>query len=400
MKSLSEPIVDVDGRVPREMASRDTDRDLARAFRLLPFERVLWTGAPALGIPRARVWTLLPAVALTMASVAALFAALIHVAGLPGWHESALVGCYLAVAAIGGLLAPRYLLDPCAFAVTDRRVLWRRGSTVRSIERHAITFARIAWHRSVPGIGSLELVRAVPFGPLARSQRLVFHDLIAPDRVLAIVRDVEAAENAGDGQISLTDRLDPGEQVLWGAGPEGNLVGWRDLLTALGGLAMVAGGMWYGANSLEIVMGLEEVGLPVGSRPWLFLFFATLLTFATMVAIGAGAIWYGIVRARNEGRETEYVLTDRRLLIRRGKVELSLDRKRIVDVAEVPSWRGLRNVFLILDGPGARALGDSGALSGLTPSRDAVPPVLYELRDTERVRDLLLARRDSRPSVA
>lgn len=381
------------------MGSRDTDRDVARAFRLLPFERVLWTGAPTPGVPRQRVWTLAPAFALTMMSVAALFAALIHVAGLPGWQESALVACYLAVFAIAGLLAPRYLLDPCTFAITDRRVLWRRGRSVRSIERHAITFARVRWHRSVPGVGSLELVRAVPFGPLARSQRLVLHDLVAPDRVLSVVRDVEAAENAGDGQIALTDRLDPGEEVLWGAGPEGNLVGWRDVLTATGGALLVLGGMWYGANAVEIVMGLEEVGLPVGSRAWLFLFFATLLTFATIVAVGAGAIWYGIVRARNEGRETEYVLTDRRLLIRRGRVELSLDRKRIVDVAEVPTWRGLRNVFLILDGPGARALGDSGALTGLTPSRDAVPPILYELRDTERVRDLLLSRRDSRPSV-
>lgn len=364
--------------------------DVARAFRLLPSERVLWTGAPTAGVARARVWSLGPASGLAMAAVAALFAALVHVAGLPGWQETALVGCNLAVIAIGGLLAPRYLLDPCTFAITDRRVLWRRGGSVRSIDRHAITFARVRWHRSAPGVGSLELVRAVPFGPLSRMQRLVFHDVAAPDRVLSVVRGVEPAANAGDDQIALTDRLDPGEEVLWGAGPEGLLLGWRDLLTAVGGVVVVAIGVNYGLVAISILMDLEEVGLPVGSAPWTFLFLATLLTFVLIVGVGGGLIWYGLVRARSEGRATEYIVTDRRLLIRRGKVELSLDRKRIFDVAEVPSWRGLRHVFLILDGPGARALGDSGALTGLTPSRDGVPPILYELRETESIRDLLV----------
>lgn len=334
-----------------------------------------------------------------MAAVAALFAALIRVAGQPGWQESGLVACYLAVFAVGGLLAPRYLLDPCEFAITDRRVLWRRGRTVRSIDRDAITYARVRWHRSVPGVGSLELVRAVPFGPLARSQRLVLHDLVAPDRVLAVVRGTEPAENAGDDQVALTDRLDEGEQVVWGAGPEGPLLGWQDVLIALGGAAVVLIGLRYGALVGSILTGLEEVGLPLDSLPWLFLFSATMLTFAMIVGVGSALVWYGLVRARAQGRETEYIVTDRRLLIRRGRTELSLDRRRIFDVAAAPSWRGLHNVFLILDGPGARALGDTGALTGLTPPRDAVAPVLYELRDTERVRDVLLAR-EPRDSLA
>lgn len=373
--------------------------DAAKAFRLLPHERLLWTSTPVASIPRDRVWALAPAAAFVMSTIGWLFAALMFMAGLSGWQESAIVGCYVAVFGISALLGPRYLFDSCEFAITDRRVLWRRGRYVRSIERHAITYARVRWHRTASGIGHLELVRAVPFGPLSRSQRLVFHDIRSPDRILAIVRGVEVAPSAGDDQAALTDRLDPGEQVLWGAGPEGFLLGWRDVLIALSGAFVVWLGLRYGAVAIAILSELEEGGLPVDSMIWLFFFAATLLTFALIVSVGGGLVWYGLVRARREGRETEYVVTDRRLLIRRGRTELSLDRKRIFDVAETPSWRGVRNVFLILDGPGGRALDGSGAFSGLTPSRDNVPPILYELRDTEHLREVL-ASRASQPHFA
>jgi hypothetical protein len=78
--------------------------------------------------------------------------------------------------------------------------------------------------------------------------------------------------------------------------------------------------------------------------------------------------------------------------------ELSLDRGRIGDVAETTGWRGLTTLYLVLDGPDARALADSGALKVIAPSRDSVPPVLYELRDPADLRSLLSGR-TSRPSV-
>jgi hypothetical protein len=106
-------------------------------------------------------------------------------------------------------------------------------------------------------------------------------------------------------------------------------------------------------------------------------------------------LWHGIWGARSDGSKTEYLLTNERLIIRRGLTELSLDRKRIVDVAELPSGRsGLHNVHLILDAPGARALEDSGALRILSPARATVPPVLYEIQDAELLRAMLLNRRD------
>jgi hypothetical protein len=80
------------------------------------------------------------------------------------------------------------------------------------------------------------------------------------------------------------------------------------------------------------------------------------------------------------------------MLIRRGRTELSIDRRTIVDVAVVPVVDGCRHLYLILDAPEARALSDSGAMLPLPPARDLVPPVLYELRDTDDLCELLLAR--------
>ena len=369
--------------------------EIRRVFRLLPSERLLWSSAPVQGIPRAIAWTLGPAIALVLATVSALFASLLRVAALPGWEQSALVAFYFGIIAVSALLLPRYLHDRCEFAITDRRVLWRRGGSVRSIDSHGISFARVRWHGSIAGIGRLELVRAEPFGPLSRSARIVFHDIRAPDAVLAIARGVEASPNAGDGQLSIAERLEPGEEVLWGAGPEGRLLGWRDILTALGGVVVIGLGIRYGYDAIAILAGLEEVGLPVGSVVWTCLFLATLLTFGLILGVGGFLVWWGVVNARAEGRSTEYLVTDRRLLIRRGRSELSLDRSRIFDLAETHSWLGLRTVFLILDGPGAKALRVSGARSALPPPRDPVHPVLYELSDTSELRALLAPERTS-----
>lgn len=360
------------------------------AWRLLPSEKVLWHGRPTLGIARARRWVFVPAIFFVFAAVALLFAGLLWVSEIPGHANTALIACYLSIGGLGFLLAPRYLLDPCEFLATDRRVIWKRGRMTRNIETSGITYARIRWHRAVAGVGDLELVRAVPFGPLARRQRLFLHDVKAPDAVFALIRGVEPAAKAGDPDVPITDRLDDDERVLWGGGPEGYLLGWRDVATAVAGLGVLAIGMRYGIGVGEILLGLEQIGLPVESWTWAFFFGATVIAFAMIMAVGATLLWHGLLRSRALGRATEYVLTNRRLLIRRGNTELSVDRRRIVDVAETPSSRGSHNLFLILDAPQARALAMSGALGMWTPARDVVPPVLYEVRDVENVRELIL----------
>ncbi|MGF1466960.1 MAG: hypothetical protein ACFCGT_12585 [Sandaracinaceae bacterium] len=375
------------------MESVETD------LRLLPSEQVLWEGRPTPGVPRERAWILVPALLLLLALISGLFAALLAVAELPGTGSMATVTFYFLLLAAAVRLAPSFLRDPCRYVVTDRRVLWIRGRLRRSMDRRAVTFARVRWHPRVPEVGHLELVRAVPFGPLARRQRLILHDVEEPDRLLSIIRDAPASRYQGDGEVPLAERLDEGEAVLWGGGPEGLLVGWRDVLTTAGGLVVLAVGFHYFVRAAHILTRLTEGGLPVGSWPWGLLVAAMGLAALLILGVGLGLAWYGIWRARAMGRDTEYILTDRRLLIRRGHVELSLSRERIVDVAETPGFRGVTNLYLILDAPEARALADSGALGTLSPSWDAVPPVLYEVRDVGNVRELLTGRH-SRPPLA
>lgn len=367
------------------------------ALRLLPSETLVWSGRPAEGVPRDGFWVVTPAIACAVGVIATLFTVLLAVADLPGWQQSAIVVCYSVVLGVGSLLAPRYVLDPCEFVITDRRVIWRRGRSTRWVDRDAISFARIHWHRSVPGVGHVEIVRAVPFGPLARSQRVMFHDVRSPDVVLAIARDGDVGDRPSDGEIPLAERLDVGESVQWGAGPEGSLLGARDLATAALGVVIVGIAIVYAGVAGHVLLGLEAIGLPPGSLVWTLLFCALAATFFVLTCVGGVLVWWGIVRARAEGRDTEYLVTDKRVLIRRGRTELSLDRARVFDVASRPGLFGLTHAFFILDGKEARALGDSGAMTGLLPARDAVPPVFYELRDVEALRELLLGR-TSRPS--
>ena len=133
------------------------------------------------------------------------------------------------------------------------------------------------------------------------------------------------------------------------------------------------------------------------SLEWALLFSAVAISWVCILAIGIGLMWSGLVRARRLGDDTEYLLTDRRLLIRRGGTELSLDRGRIVDAALMPAAGRLHHLFLLLDSPESRAIADSGALGPVLPARDAVPPILFELADAEHVRARILGLEPASP---
>lgn len=364
---------------------------LHRSFRLLPSERVLWHGKPRLGVSRQGVWVVVPAAFAILAVIVALFAGLIAAAGIPAVRSTAFLAFYLLVTGIAAWFAPRVWLDACEYLVTDRHVIWKRGQVRRLIDRSAISYGRIRWHQSEPGVGSLELVRAAPFGPLSRRQRVLLHDVEAPDRVFSLIRGTEATDFAGYGDVPLTDRLDKDERVLWGSAPAGYRLGRSELITACVGTVVLAVGLLYGHRMANLLLDFERAGLPVQSWTWLLFFLAIVISTLVICGVGAWLVWRGLWGARAAGSSTEYILTNTRVLIRRGETELSVDRRRIVDVAELPCTGDLRNLFLILDGLGATALDDSGALSILPPPRAAVLPVLYEVRDRELFRSLLFA---------
>jgi hypothetical protein len=371
-----------------------------RSWRLLPSEQTLWQGGPVLGVPRDYRWIVIPGLLFAFSAVTALFSGLLWVADLPATaiRSTVLTACYLILAGAGIALVPKYLLDPCEYLVTDRQVIWRRGPLRRAMERRAITYARIHWHRSVSGVGHLELVSSIPFGPLLRKQRLLLHDVQSPDRLFAIIRQVEPTEHAGYADVKLTDRLDRGEVVVWGAAPAGWRLGFAELMTAIMGMTVMVAGLFYIYRISRVLADLEAYGLFMRTWTWFMLFLAMVISGSVILAIGVVLLWKGLWGARADGSNTEYILTDTRLLIRRDRTELSIDRKYIVDVAEVPSTAGSRNLHLILDGPHGKALDDNGALSIFSAlPRAAVPPVLYEVQDSELVRRLLLGNR-YRPS--
>ncbi len=334
----------------------------------------------------------MPILLLAMAHVAALFGSLLLTEQLPGVRDAFAMAVLFAAMGIGALLLPSKLYDGWEHVVTDRRVISRYGRIVRSMERRAITFGRVHWHRSAAAVGDLELVVAVPFGPLRRKQRLVLRALRDPDRVFALVRGVEAPRHPGEADLPLIARLDPGERVVWGGHPEGLLLGWTDVATALLGVVLSTLSLAYGFRVAAIVIGLSRRGVSVTSQEWVLLCSAVAISWVLMTAVSGFLVWRGLFRARTLGTQTEYMLTDRRLLIRRGRVELSVDRSTIFDVACTPVRSGLSHLYLVLDTPEGRALADSGAMGFLPPPRDPVPPVLYAVRDGDALRRTILTR--------
>ncbi|MCC7538629.1 MAG: hypothetical protein IT379_20560 [Deltaproteobacteria bacterium] len=376
------------------MAQADDEAAVHRRFRLLPNESVSWVGKPVPGAPREPGWLLVPAVFFAFAFISTAFGVLLRMIGTEGGLlESGFVALWFTTLGIVIRLLPSWWLGGVEYALTDRRVLFRRGAYRRMLEVRQITYARIHWNAGAVGVGHLELVCAVPRGALLRRLRVMLYDVRDPDRVLARIRGLHP-DAMPDSTLPLAERLDPDENVVWGGAPEGWLLGWREIAIGLLGALVSIAGILYAIKIGHILWTLElREGVMVTSPTWLLFATATGVSWALMEAVGAGLIYVGVFRSRELGRQTEYLLTDKRLLIRRGLKELSIDRRRIVDVADTPSGRDLRDLYLILDGPGARALADSGALAVLAPPRDALAPVLYEVRDAEVLKELILGRR-------
>jgi hypothetical protein len=280
------------------------------------------------------------------------------------------------------------------FIVTDRHIILQRGRLRRSIERRAVSFARIHWHSKHPGVGDLELVRAVPTGALRRRLSIVLSGLVAPDRVWAIIRGITPSAPAGDGHRLLAQRLDNDERVLWSGHP---LSRWRKWLpsswrasASIGfGLLLAGATVFISMQSAHAVRRVVGAGMDPESVAFVALVTSVALPILMIGSTAAATVYVALVRPAWLEGQTRYLITDRRVLIQRGHVELHLDRSRIVDVIDAPGDGGLRDLFLVLDGPAARALAPSGAF-GEAPGH-GLQPVLYRVADADSVRRILHA---------
>src|SRR5262249_15068431 len=183
-----------------------------------------------------------------------------------------------------------------------------------------------------------------------------------------------------------------GEGVLWSAHRVGGFQSWipssaRAIGSTLIAIALGAFAVWTSYHAVHSLRVVAAGGLAPESASFMALVTSLSLTIVLLVSAAIGLLYAAIVKpARLEAR-TRYLITDRRVLIQRGDVELHLDRTRIVDVIDTPARRGLHDIFLVLDGPPARAVAASGAFG--EAGGPGPPPVLPRVTAADAVQEIL-----------
>ena len=257
----------------------------------------------------------------------------LHVAALP----TLLFAAFSLAVGIAAVELPRWWLSQMRYTVTESHVVWHRGRFRRTIETRSISFARIFWDPRQPGVGDLELVRAVPTGALHRRLTLRLRGVAAPDRVWAIIRGVQTTVPAGVGERPLTQRLDPGERVLWTARPRRS---WRGLLPrgqrqiglVLVGIMLLGSVARIAWRLPSLTRALTDAGIRLA--PLVAVMLALTLSLVLLLGLLGYALNEACLKPWRLVNNTHYLVTNRRVLIQRGHEELHLDRDRIVDVIE------------------------------------------------------------------
>ncbi len=348
-------------------------------------ERIVWQGkCRAQVVPftqRVMGWAsaVVSAVTLCYALVAAK-SLHVHVGGM------VLFAAWCALVAVAAWRVPLWWRSEVEYLVTDRHVIWRRGRIRRSIDIEQISYALIRWNPSDSRSGDLVIVRAVPTGALRRTLTLTLHEVEAPDRLWALIRGATPVASLGVGDRPVPQRLDEGEIVLWSGAPLASAWPARRIATAaFGGVLAVlfVRSIARGVPSLLKVLRLHVLPPVLVAA----LVGAAALGMLLLLAVSTGVAYAAVVRPRRLARVTRYFVTSSRVLIRRGDEELSLDRSRIAYVIEAPA-RKLHDVFLVLDGPQARAMAPSGAF-GTEDRDDSLRPVFAAIADAATVGEIL-----------
>jgi len=358
-------------------------------------ERIVWAGRPAVIRPSAFQRSL-SVVAFIAAFITLCFSILVAILLHGEFVPLLFFAFWCATLGLGILQGPRLVLARARYVVTDQHVIAIYGPIRRSIERRAISFARIYWDESHPDAGDVELVRAVPTGALKRRLMLRLTGVRAPDRVWAIVRGAEQLAPSGAADRPLTQRLDVGEHVVWSAQPRQELKrfvprGQREWTLLALAAALFAGGGRVALGGFHALRRVhEDGGMPLRSLPFAILAFGVASTILLLLGIACYLVYDAIIRSGYLSAYTRYLVTNKRVLIQRRSEELHLDRQKIYDVIESPKGDGLHDVFMVLDGPRARAVAASGAFGELARGPH-LRPVFEAVEDAEGVSRILRA---------
>src|SRR5262245_11796492 len=183
-------------------------------------EKIVWTGRPQV-VTTPPMLRAAAAVLFIMAAVSTSYAFALSLPLRASPAASLIFSGWCVTLGLLCLHGPRIWLSQVRYVVTENHVISQRGPFRRSIERRAISFARIFWQRG--GIGDMDLVRAVPTGALRRRLMLRLVGLSSPDRVWAIIRGEEGVAPIGHGERPLAQRLDADERVIWSSQPRPTL---------------------------------------------------------------------------------------------------------------------------------------------------------------------------------
>jgi hypothetical protein len=355
-------------------------------------ERIVWAGRPKSVRPSALLRAL-SGLCFVTSAISLLFAVVTSLALRMTPTSPLLFGFWATLLGIAFRSVPRMLMERATYVVTEHHVVVHFGPFRRSIQRSAVSFARIFWDADQPDTGDLELVRAVPTGALRRRLLLRLPGIAAPDRVWAIVRGAEDIAPLGNAEMPIGQRLDRGERVIWSAQPRQQLRAYLPhgqrqwLLMAISALTLLAG-LQMIARSFHALAKVASGGLSYLSPSFLALATGVFLTVAVVLLVGGYIAYDTLIRPAKLVSDTRYLITDKRVLIQRRGEELHVDRSKIVDVIDAPAGDGLRNVFMVLDGPQARALAASGAFGELERSPH-LRPVFEAVEDAEGARRVL-----------
>ncbi len=356
-------------------------------------EKIIWHGRPqVVETPKAFK---VGAIVLFLTSIVATSFAVVTAWALQVSPAPMLLFAALAASlGIAALHGPKIWLSKLEYLITEGHVVWRRGPFRRAIARKSISYARIFWHPSNPNVGDVELVRAVPTGALRRRLLLRLSGLAAPDKVWALIRDISSRSESNAGVRCISQRLEDGERVLWSGQPRVDWHRWvphgrRAWQTfALSATLIVT----IAHLSLRMVDNWElllRAGLAEYPGAMVALAFGQGVAVMMLLTVTGYLFHASVLQPGRQIEKTRYLITNRRVLIQRNNEELHLDRQQIVDVIDIPDFRGLHNVFLVLDGPRARAVELSGAFG--ERDRDShLRPIFQNVDDWESVSTLLL----------